>query len=144
MKTPLAQIKENKMKRYTIGLMFLFTLISTGCEDAKAESKDYDIEIAELRALIDAMPKTTHYECVMGSDNICTIEIPGFDPNENFTYSIILTPFEYDRPNNNWFVNKNKLVAEPKGEFLVGKYVYDTSGKAADYTGTRVVLSITK
>ena len=37
------------MKRYMIGLIILLALISTGCEDAKAESKDYDVEIAELQ-----------------------------------------------------------------------------------------------
>ena len=40
------------MKRYTIGLTFLFALINTGCEDAKAESKDYDVEIVELQQQI--------------------------------------------------------------------------------------------
>ena len=37
------------MKQYSIGLIILLALISTGCEDAKAESKDYDVEIAELQ-----------------------------------------------------------------------------------------------
>jgi hypothetical protein len=40
------------MKRYTIGLTLLFALMNTGCEDAKAESKDYDVEIVELQQQI--------------------------------------------------------------------------------------------
>jgi len=40
------------MKRFTIGLTLLFALMNTGCEDAKAESKDYDVEIAELQQQI--------------------------------------------------------------------------------------------
>jgi len=40
------------MKRYTIGLTLLFALMNTGCEDAKADTKEYDVEIAELQQQI--------------------------------------------------------------------------------------------
>jgi len=61
------------MKRYTIGLTLLFALMNTGCEDAKAESKDYDVEIAELQqqvsqlnsrldSLIAVVPTNTNVE----------------------------------------------------------------------------------
>ena len=43
------------MKRYTIGLTLLFALMNTGCEDAKAESKDYDVEIAELQQQVSQL-----------------------------------------------------------------------------------------
>ena len=61
------------MKRYTIGLTILLALMNTGCEDAKAESKDYDVEIAELQqqitqlssrldSLIAVVPTNTNVE----------------------------------------------------------------------------------
>ena len=61
------------MKRFTIGLTLLFALMNTGCEDAKAESKDYDVEIAELQqqitqlssrldSLIAVVPTNTNVE----------------------------------------------------------------------------------
>ena len=139
------------MKRYTIGLTLLFALVNTGCEDAKAETKDYDTEIAELKGQInalnekiDAMPKTTSYECVMGSDEICTIEIPDFDPNETFSFSIIGNPLEYDAATD-WTINTNRLVAMSNwGDFQIGKLIFDRSGTSSDYSGMKVIVSITK
>ena len=43
------------MKSYTLGLTLLFALMNTGCEDAKAESKDYDVEIAELQQQVSQL-----------------------------------------------------------------------------------------
>ena len=122
------------MKRYTIGLTLLFALMNTGCEDAKAESKDYDTEIAELRALIDAMPKTTHYECVFGGDDICIIEIPDFDPNEKFSYSIMFSEVG----------NFDLWTARTWGKFEKGKYIADKSYDSYNYEGQKIKLTITK
>lgn len=76
------------MKNYSIGLTLLFALMNTGCEDAKAESKDYDVEIAELQqqitqlssrldSTIKVIPKKYNYEGVTDSQGNLTINIPG-------------------------------------------------------------------
>jgi hypothetical protein len=88
------------MKRYTIGLTLLLALMNTGCEDAKAESKDYDVEIAELQQQItqltsrldstmSVMPTRKIYEGVVGSDNIVSIDIPEIQLTDMPIVSII-------------------------------------------------------
>ena len=129
------------MKKYLI-LISLASLISllTSCEDAQASSKDYDYEIAELRALIDAMPKTTHYEGVVGSDNMLTIDIPGFDPNEDFTHSTIASGMVWK--NNNWEPT-DKWRQEFRGAFESGRFVYDR-GSSNTPEGLKIRIAITK
>jgi hypothetical protein len=103
--TPLGKIKENEMKRYTILLTLLFALINTGCEDAKAESKDYDVEIAELQqqvsqlnsrldSTMSVMPTRKIYEGVVGSDNIVSIDIPEIQLTDMPIVSIIVKNYK--------------------------------------------------
>jgi len=81
------------MKRYTIGLILLLALISTGCEDAKAESKDYDVEIAELQqqitqlsnlldSTISVIPKKYNYEGIGDAQGNVVIDIPSLNWND--------------------------------------------------------------
>ena len=135
------------MKQYTIGLTLLFALVNTGCEDAKAETKDYDTEIAELKSQInalnekiDAMPKTTHYEGVVGSDNILTIDIPGFDPNEDFTHSTIASGMVWK---NNKHEPTDKWRQEFRGAFESDRFVYDR-GPSNTPEGLKIRIAITK
>ena len=75
------------MKRYFIGITLLLALMNTGCEDAKAESKDYDVEIAELQqqitqlssrldSTISMMPTRKIYTGEIDSDGNISIDIP--------------------------------------------------------------------
>ena len=80
------------MKRYTIVLTFLFALMNTGCEDAKAESIDNSDEITQLQkqitelksrvdTLFASIPKTYFFEGQIASDGTFKVEHPSIKPN---------------------------------------------------------------
>ena len=137
------------MKRYTIVLTLLMALVNTGCEDAKAETKDYDTEIAELKSQInalnekiDAMPKTTYYECIVGSDNICTIEIPELDPNDK---NVIIRARQSGYSINGDAINiLNFWYDGNKERWEKGKFIADWSYSDRSMAGLKYIVSVTK
>ena len=99
------------MKRYTIGLTLLFALMNTGCEDAKAESKDYDVEIAELQqqvsqlnsrldSLINVVPTNTN--------------IAQLSSRLDSTISVIPKKYNYEGV----FIEKEKLIILEKDQVI--------------------------
>ena len=61
-----------------------------------------------------------------------------------FSFSIIGNPIEYDAATD-WTINTNRLVAMSNwGDFQIGKFILDRSGTSSDYSGMKVIVSITK
>ena len=111
------------MKRYTVGLTLLFALMNTGCEDAKAKSKDYDVEIAELQqqitqlssrldSTISVMPTRYIYEGVADAQGNLVIDIPLLNWNDLPVISFI------KNTSNGMFVNTGQLKMEEGKVYL--------------------------
>ena len=139
------------MKRYTIGFTLLLAMMNTGCEDAKAESKDYDVEIAELQqqitqlssrldSTISVIPSRKIYEGVVGSDKIVSIDIPEIQLTDMPIVSIIVKNYKESvqvGSIDHWRTSGTMTIED-------GRIYQDYNWSNTDMVGRKYVISIIK